>query len=216
VRINGLDAGAAEFGADSLASVDSIVIDESKLRPEGNQIEIEASGAGRLYYSVSGDYYSNEAKAQNQGNISLNILRDYYRLVPQKTGGEIVYDLQPLNGPVAQGDVLAVRLTVTGSEWRYLLTEDPIPAGTEFVKDDNLYHLTQSPPWWQYFFTERENHDNRIAIFDDWFNGREQKQYFYVLKVVNPGLFHINPARVEPMYQPEYQATTGAATLEVK
>jgi alpha-2-macroglobulin len=215
IRINGEAVGSAQFGSDNLAGTDSIVVDESKLRSGNNEVEIQSSGTGRLYYSVSGDYYSNEPKAQNQGTIALNVLRDYYKLVPEKSGGEIVYDLQPLNGPVAQGDVLAVRLTVTGSEWRYLLAEDPIPAGTEFVKDDNLYHLRNRPPWWQYWFTERENHDNRVAIFDSWFN-HEQRQYFYVLKVVNPGLFHVSPARVQPMYQPEYQATTGATTLEVK
>ncbi len=134
VRINGQDAGSAQFGTDNLVATTSITIDESKLRADGNQVLIESSGSGRLYYSVSGDYYSNEPKAQNQGTIALNILRDYYKLVPKTSNGEILYDLQPLAGPVAQSDVLAVRLTVTGSEWRYLLIEDPIPAGTEFVK----------------------------------------------------------------------------------
>ena len=142
-------------------------------------------------------------------------MRDYYRLNPSKTDKGIVYDLNSLNGPVAQGDVIAVRLTVTGSDWRYLLVEDSIPAGTEFVRDDKLYHLRAAPPWWQYYFTERENHDDHVAIFDEYFHDR-QTQYFYLLKVVNPGVFHINPARVQPMYQPGYQATTAAASLEVK
>ena len=48
---------------------------------------------------------------------------------PRKDGEKIVYDLAPLNGPVASGDIVAVRLTVTGSEWKYLMVEDPIPAG---------------------------------------------------------------------------------------
>ncbi len=214
VRVNRQAVGSAQFNSADVTAVSVITLDESKLSASGNKIEIGSSGSGRLYYSVSADHYSNDAKAQNQGTIALNILRDYYRLSPG-SGTPIVYDLQPLDGAVSQGDVIAVRLTVTGSDWRYLLIEDPIPAGTEFVKDDKLYHLREAPPWWHYWFSERENHDDRIAIFDSYFY-RRQTEYFYLLKVVNPGLFHVGPARVQPMYQPGYQATSGATTLEVR
>jgi uncharacterized protein YfaS (alpha-2-macroglobulin family) len=54
-----------------------------------------------------------------------------------------------------------------------------------------------------------------VAIFDRYFY-RRQTEYFYLLKVVNPGVFHISPARVQPMYQPGNQATTGAAMLEAR
>lgn len=214
VLVNGQVVGSATFQKENIADVSSITVDESKLQAVDNNIQIQTKGSGRMYYSVSADHYTLEPKAQERGSISLNLLRDYYRLVPS-LGAPIVYDIQPLSGAVAQGDVLAVRLTVTGSNWRYLLVEDPIPAGTEFIKEDNLYHLRVAPAWWTYWFTERENHDDRIALFHEYF-GRGQMEYFYLLKVVNPGLFHINPARVQPMYQPEYQATTSAATLEVK
>ena len=216
VRVNGATVGTAAFNQDNLTAASTITLDESKLRPDTNDIQIETHGTGRTYYSVTAQHYSDAAKAENEGTIALNILRDYYRLEPGKdNGGNIVYDLQSLSGPVAQGDVLAVRLTVTGSDWRYLLVEDPIPAGTEFLKDDKLYHLRSTPPWWQYWFTERENHDDHIAMFVDYF-WNEQRQYFYLLKVVNPGVFHISPARVRPMYQHGYQATTASAVLEVK
>jgi alpha-2-macroglobulin len=108
-----------------------------------------------------------------------------------------------------------VRLTVTGSNWNYLAIEDPIPAGAEFIEKDNLYEIQDRPPWWRYWFTRRELHDDRMAIFQTHFANKQQ-QYFYLLKVVNPGLFHLSPARVQPMYQPGHQATTEARTLEVR
>jgi len=86
------------------------------------------------------------------------------------------------------GDVIAVRLTVTGSDWKYLLIEDPIPAGTEFIERDNLYALRDRPPWWQYFYARREFHDDHAALFQTYFDGRESR-YFYLLKIVNPGKF---------------------------
>jgi alpha-2-macroglobulin len=192
-----------------------VVLDESKLQPGTNRIEITAKGKGRLYYSVDVTHYSNQARMEKQASISLNILRDYYRLIPAKTGDRIVYKLSSLDGPVSQGDVLAVRLTVTGSNWNYLSIEDPIPAGAEFIEKDNLYEIQDRPPWWRYWFTRRELHDDRMAIFQTHFANKQQ-QYFYLLKVVNPGLFHLSPARVQPMYQPGHQATTEARTLEVR
>jgi len=179
-----------------------------------NHIRITTSGDGRLYYSTRAEYYSTEDRLQKSGTVSLNLLRDYFRLVPARTGDHIVYDTVPLNGPVSTGDVLAVRLTVTGSEWKYMMVEDPIPAGTEFIERDNAYEIRNRPPWWAYEFTRRELHDDHMAIFQTYFP-RGQHQYFYLLKVVNPGEFQVSPARVGPMYQPDVIATTESLKLEV-
>ena len=196
-------------------AVPEISLDESKLQPGVNHVRVTSSGQGRLYYSTRAEYYSTEEKLQKTGSASLNILRDYFRLVPTKTGDKIVYDTVPLDGPVASGDVLAVRLTVSGSEWKYLMAEDPIPAGTEFIERDDSYELKNKPPWWEYFFTRRELHDDRMAIFQTWFP-QGQQQYFYLLKVVNAGAFQVSPARVAPMYQPGFLSTTESRRLEVK
>jgi hypothetical protein len=192
-----------------------LVIDESKLQSGVNHIRVATSGDGRLYYSTRGEYYSSDARLQQSGTTSLNLLRDYFRLVPSKNGDRIVYDTVPLDGAVAAGDVIAVRLTVTGSEWKYMMLEDPIPAGTEFIERDNLYELRDRPPWWSYTFTRRELHDDRMAIFQTYFS-QGQQQYFYLLKVVNPGAFQVSPARVGPMYQSDVMATTEGRRLEVK
>jgi uncharacterized protein YfaS (alpha-2-macroglobulin family) len=192
-----------------------LVLNENQLNAGTNHIRITASGEGRLYYSTRAAYYSTEDRLQKTGSISLNLLRDYYRLVATHDGERIVYDTAPLNGPISAGDVLAVRLTLTGSEWKYIMIEDPIPAGTEFIERDNLYQLRNRPPWWQYLFTRRELHDDRMAIFQTYFP-EGQQQYFYLLRVVNPGVFQVSPARVGPMYQPEVSATTEARRLEVR
>ena len=215
VSVNGQVAATQKFTAGSPMAPPEIFLDESKLQPGSNRVSITTSGKGRLYYSVAGVYYSNAAQMKEQGAVSLNVLRDYFRLVPSKEEDHIVYDLTSLNGPVTSGDIIAVRLTVTGSNWKYLLTEDPIPAGTEFIERDNLYQIRSRPPWLQYAFSRRELHDDHMAIFQTYFS-QGQQQYFYLLKVINPGLFHINPASVEPMYQPGIQATTESRILEVK
>jgi uncharacterized protein YfaS (alpha-2-macroglobulin family) len=201
--------------ADTMKSeLPHINLPTDQLRPGANSVRVQKSGPGRLYWSARGEYYSAEKKFFQNNKFSLNITRDYYRMVPQQTGEKIVYDLQPLSGEVHSGDVIAVRLSVNGSEWRYLLIEDPIPAGAEFVQRDDLYELKQKTGWWGFWFTRREFHDDRAAFFQTYFNNHQE--YVYLLKIVNPGTFRISPASVQPMYQPSVISTTDAKTLEVK
>lgn len=215
VSINGGPAVATKLDQASLSAPAEILLDESKLQPGVNHVRITAAGSGRLYYSARIEYYSSEPRLEKNGTISLNILRDYFKLTPAKDGDKIIYTTSPLAGPVATGDILAVRLTVTGSEWKYLMIEDPIPAGTEFIERDNLYQFREKPTWWQYFFTRREFHDDRMALFQTYF-AQGQKEYFYLLKVVNAGTFQMSPARVTPMYNHDVMATTESRRLEVK
>jgi alpha-2-macroglobulin len=216
VYINGKQVMTRHFtSADALNPVQtSIHLDSSQLQSGPNEIEVRKKGVGRLYWSATGAYYSAEKRLVQNNKLSLNITRDYFRLTPQQEAGKIVYQLDPLAGELHVGDIVAVRITVGGSEWRYLLMEDPIPAGAEFIQRDDLYDLKQRPSWWQDWFSRREFHDDRAAIFQTYFNG--QQQYVYLLKIVNPGTFHVNPAMVQPMYQPSIQPTTDAATVEVK
>jgi hypothetical protein len=201
--------------SDAIASVAT----QLSLKPDqvgqDNHIVIRKRGQGRLYWSIRGSYYSGEKKLTNVGAFNLTLAREYFKLTSLKENGKIVYTLNPLSGPVQVGDTLAVRLTVTGSDWKYLMVEDPIPAGTEFVSKDNLYELKNQPRWWGWWYTRREFHDDRAAFFQTYFS-RGDQEYVYLLKVFNPGVFRVSPARVEPMYQPGFSATSDPLTLEVK
>jgi hypothetical protein len=215
IFVNDKAALTLKLDAAAGVSLPDLVLDESKLQPGANKIRIATTGDGRVYYGARAQYYSSAAHFQKTGTVSLNLLRDYFRLVPGKSGDKIVYDLAPLDGPVAPGDIVAVRLTATGSEWKYVMLEDPIPAGTEFIEKDGLYEMRSPPSWWNYYFSRRELHDDHMAIFQTWFRAG-QHEYFYLLKVVNPGAFQVAPARVGPMYQTDVMATTEGRRLEVK
>ena len=191
-----------------------IDLPSSQVRQGANSVRVQKSGPGRLYWSARGEYFSAEKKYFQNNKFSLNITRDYYRMAPTQVKDRIVYDLQPLSGEVHSGDVIAVRLSVNGSEWRYLLVEDPIPAGAEFVQRDDLHEQKQRTDWWGFWFTRREFHDDHAAFFQTYFKGHQE--YVYLLKIVNPGTFRISPASVQPMYQPSVLSTTDAAFLEVK
>ena len=217
LSVNGKQVSASRFtDADGLAPAAPVIrIAAADLAAGSNKIKIAKSGDGRLYWSARAEYYSTDDKISNTGSQALSLAREYFKLVPVKDGDRIVNQLEPLQGPVAVGDVLVARLTLNGGNWRYLMIEDPIPAGAEFIENDELYTLQNRPPWWQYFFARREFHDDRAAIFQTYFNGK-QVQHLYLMKIVNPGKFRISPARVQPMYQPQYLSTTESSLLEVK
>jgi uncharacterized protein YfaS (alpha-2-macroglobulin family) len=216
VYVNGKQVSSRQFTpADAFNPVQPVIhLDASALQAGANQIRIHKTGTGRLYWSASGTYYSSDKHLVQNNKLSLNITRDYFKLAPETTNGKIVYDLNPLSGDLQVGDIVAVRITLSGSQWNYLLMEDPIPAGAEFITNSGLYELKQQPSWWQSYYDSEEFFDDHAAIFQDSFSG--QRQYVYLLKIVNPGKFQVSPAEVQPMYQPSIFATSDAITVEVK
>ncbi|MFY9853146.1 MAG: alpha-2-macroglobulin family protein, partial [Terracidiphilus sp.] len=216
VLVNGASVGRRHFGpGDGFALPWRIKVPAAQAA-NGGQVTVRKSGNGITYWSAESDWYSADKRLYQSGQLALNITRDYYLLQknqPRPTDA-ITYDLVPLKGPAHVGDIVAVRLALNGTNWKYLLAEDPIPAGTEFLPNTGLYSLNHKPDWWADWFTRKEFHDDRAAFFNTEFNGR--REYVYLLKVVNPGKFVISPAQAGPMYQSNVEATTEPATLEVQ
>lgn len=215
VLVNGGSVGKRPFGAgDGFALPWRIQVPGAQAG-SGGQVTIRKSGDGITYWSAENAWYSADKKLYQKGEVALNVARDYFLLQKKqdKPADPITYDLTPLNGPVHVGDIVAVRLALSGTQNKYMMAEDPIPAGTEFLANPGLYTLNHEPDWWADWFTRKEFHDDRAAFFNTDFNGR--REYVYLLKVVNPGKFAIGPASASPMYEPEKQATTDAAVLEV-
>jgi len=214
VLINGASVAKRHFTAADATSGTSLSVDvpAEKLQPANNSVQIVKQGTGKAYWGAQGRYFSTEKRLYQAGTMNLNITRDYFKLAPTQRDGKIVYQLQPLRGAAQVGDVLAVHLAVNGSPMKYLLIEDPIPAGTEFVQNEDSYQIVDRPRDWEWWYTRREFHDDRAAMFATEFEGRHES--FYLLKVVNPGAFAVSPARVEPMYQPGVQATTEELRLQ--
>ncbi len=216
VLVNGTSVGKRHFGpADAFAAPWQIKLPAAQAG-NGGQVTIRKSGNGITYWSAENDWYSADRKNFQQGQLALNITRDYYLLQKRqdKPTDPITYDLVPLKGAVHVGDVIAVRLALGGTSWKYLLAEDPIPAGTEFLPESGLYTINHKPDWWADWFTREEFHDDRAAFFNSDFSVR--REYVYLLKVDNAGKFQISPADAGPMYQPNIETTTDPATLEVQ
>jgi hypothetical protein len=212
--VNGRQVASRRFTpADPLAPV-SVTLGAGQLSAGPNRVRIVQSGEGRVYWSAAAKYFSTAPRIHS-GSQELKVQREYFRMTPDTTGPKIVYDLRPVEGPLEQGDLIAVRLRVEGGSWRYLMIEDPIPAGAEIVPRDDLYELRSRPSWWGYWFTRREYRDDRAVFFQRYLD-RGSAEYTYLLRIVNPGSFRISPAKVEPMYQPRFFSTSDPAHIEVR
>ncbi len=216
VLVNGASAGKHHFGPDDMFAVPWKLAVPAQQLGGGGQVTVRKSGNGITYWSAESRWYNADRRLYQSGNLALNATRDYYLLKKKqdKPDDPVTYDLVPLKESVHVGDILAVRFAVSGTDWQYMLSEDPIPAGTEFLEHSDFYKLNNKPDWWADWFTRKEFHDDRAAFFNTEFERRTE--YVYLLKVVTPGRFVISPAQTGPMYQPEVTATTDPAMLEVQ
>lgn len=217
VFVDGQSALKTRFTSADTMKLDVPVIrrDPAALASGTARIRVVASGEGRVYWSATGKYFSSPEGREREGSVGLNLLREYFSLQRVEREGRAVYRLAPMPETLKPGDVIAVRLTVTGNDWRYLMIEDPIPAGAEFIDRRESFELESRPSWWEWYGSAKEYRDDRAAIFQYEFD-RGQRQFTHLLRVVNPGTFHVSPAQVQPMYQTGYQATTGTMRLEVR
>lgn len=211
VHVNGALVRVHSFTAAALTTADPVVID-APARRGVNEVRLVKRGGGTLYWSAAVEYYDTAAAART-GTRELAIARRYARLVPVRVADRLVYREVPLDGAVAPGDVLSVRLVVAGShDWRHLVVEDPRPAGVEAVQDDTAYPLEQ--PVARASGSRAEHRDEQTVFFQDTLeHGRVE--YQYLVRVVAPGRFRARPAQVMPMYVPEAGASSDPFTLLV-
>ena len=213
VYVNGTLAATQTFAPASLTQPDPVVI-TVPARPGANAVRIVTRGGGTVYWSATSVYFDAQAATARSGSRQLAVARRYARLTPaRQRDGTILYREEPLQGAVRPGDVLTVRLTAAGSDdWRYLMLEDPLPAGVEAVQDTTAYPLERPVEWW--YGSGVEYRDNRTVFFQQSFvNGRYE--FVYLVKAISSGQFRVVPAQIAPMYVPDVAASSEPFTLTV-
>ncbi len=220
VSVDGREVLAKSFSAEDALRPQPVKIrvplDGRTARPV---VTVARNGTGRLYVSQFWEYRASGAsdgeRAEPAGS-SLRINRNYYRLTAQPEGGRIVYGMEPLEGAPKPGDLVAVRLSIFGgANERYLLVDDPLPAGAEVIERDELYEIRGKPAWWRSWFERREVRDSHVTYYP-WAVPKEGLEYVYLLRFTNAGKFGVAPARVEPMYRPNHLSWSEPKVLEVK
>jgi hypothetical protein len=212
VYVNGTRAASRRFDAASFLIPDPVVIDVP-VEAGTHTVRIVKQGAGTLYYTAGVRYFDPPAASEYNGSRKLAVARDYSLLTPVTKDGRIVYREAPFRGTTNVGDLLLVRLVAAGAnDWKYLMLEDPIPAGTEHIEQEGSYELERPRQW--HWGSGRELRDDRTAFFLNRFaNGRYE--FTYLLRVTTPGTFRAMPARLMPMYAPDVMASAPVVTVNV-
>lgn len=215
VYVNGALAGTQAFSPASVTAPDPVAI-TAPAREGANDVRVVTRGAGTVYWAAAARYYDTAGAAQRGGTRELAVTRRYARLRPVQQRDRIVYREEAFDGTAAPGDVLTVRLTVAGAkDWRYLMLEDPLPAGVEAIQDTSAYPLERGrtdAPWWT--GSRVEYRDSRTVFFQESFE-EGRYEFVYLVKVISSGRFRAVPAQISPMYVPGVTASSEPQTLTV-
>ncbi|MBI1760017.1 MAG: hypothetical protein HYR56_01140 [Acidobacteria bacterium] len=203
VYLNGEQINTKRFTAADVSSGQALVFERKGVALGGsNQLRIVKQGRGTLYVSSALDYYTNDQNVAPQSAGGLRLTREYLRL----RVNDNKWTVEPLTGELRSGDLIVSRLHVQGNKGRYVMLEDPIPAGCEQVERVSGMDLNYSDGKWSNWYSSREFRDNRTALFVNYFDGDDVFQY--ALRVITPGDFRAAPARAELMYTPSVSANT--------
>ena len=214
VFVNGANVGRQTFTPAAMLAPDPIVV-TAPGNAGANQVRLVKHEGGTVYWSAAATYFDTQSAATRTGNRQLAVTRKYSLLSPVTVRNRIVYREQPFTGAVNPGDVLTVRITVAGaSDWRYLVLEDPLPAGVEAIQDTTAYPLERQAAnsWW--YGSRVEYRDSKTVFFQESFD-RGRYEYSYLVRVIAPGQFRAVPAQVSPMYVPGVFASSEPVTMTV-
>jgi alpha-2-macroglobulin len=160
--------------------------------------------AGNLYYTAYLNVWLpvNQVKAIDRGVV---VTRQYFR------SDDLVHPVSDAK----QGEVLLARLTVVAPDTlRYLLVDDPLPAGMEAVDTSlNTSPQAQQPDtydwkrvdtdgWGWWFFSHIELRDERVILSTDTLPAGTYV-YTYLVRASTPGTFNVMPPTAQEFYFPD-------------
>ena len=214
VYLNGEQIISKQMTAADIASAQAFLVERKGAQLGGsNQVRVVKTGKGAFYLSTSLSYFTRDEEIQAQSSPNLTLTREYLRLKVVEGGEQARWEIQPLTGELRSGDLIVSRLHVRGATARYMMIEDPIPAGCEQVERISGLDLTygEGSRRWSDWYSSREFRDQKTALFVDYFDGDVTFQV--AMRVQVPGEFRVAPARAELMYQPTVQSNTAGGKM---
>jgi uncharacterized protein YfaS (alpha-2-macroglobulin family) len=191
-----------------------VTVPRDQLRVPSAHVEIKPSGTGTTYYSMQLKTLDTTPMLRSEStDRGLQIERSYYRLEPQKMENGIM-KLLPTKKPVTQfspGDFVRVEITVRSATPRqFVMIEEPIPSNCRITERDEL----QEGESWNFWWSRTVIRDDRMAFFATSFPKGVSK-ITYNMRAEQPGKVRALPTAIANMYDPDRNASTGEATLEV-
>jgi uncharacterized protein YfaS (alpha-2-macroglobulin family) len=195
IKVGGKTVGHVEGGA--------VKLNAKQLG--GTNVEIASKGEGRLYYYWQSEGISASGSYKEEDNY-IKVRRRFFDRYGRTIDGN----------SFTQNDLVIIQLTVeksySGSVDNVVIS-DMIPAGFEIENP-----RTKEIPGMEWIKDAAtpvalDVRDDRINLFDDLTNGRQT--YYYAVRAVSPGNYHMGPVSAEAMYNGEYHSYNGAGIIRV-
>jgi hypothetical protein len=193
-----------------------------------NRITLQQEGEGTLYASLRVNYFAEKVDPKAETS-SFDVSRTWFLLKPNQKQNEVIYQKNELvsGSIIPSGELLLAEVTVKveNDNQQYVLIEDPIPAGCEFVKELEGYNVegigqlegfqTSVNYWYyNYWYTHQEYRDNRMAITATNLS-KGTYTYRYLIRTQLPGAYNLNPTVAQLMYYPEVRGCSDFSEITI-
>ncbi|MEM7734212.1 MAG: MG2 domain-containing protein [Deinococcota bacterium] len=212
VEVNGEVISQVELGQTSQ------MVDVSGLAAGVNSLNINLSGTRRAYLSANIDFTAEgDLQAQDDG---IAIARQYHKLVPSTDeAGQLVYERENVAN-VSVGDYVLATVTLKPSDaYRYVIVNEPLPAGLRVIENDRVFRLAGEPLedeffyGWNYRYNGRDIRDERIDFYFTRLG--ESVTFTYVMRAETPGQFTALPSQAWLMYEPSVRGHSAPFVMTV-
>ncbi|WP_127126528.1 alpha-2-macroglobulin family protein [Pseudoflavitalea rhizosphaerae] len=171
----------------------------------GTNVEIVTKGEGRLYYFWQSEGISVSGTYKEEDNF-IRVRRSFYDRYGRAVSGNTF----------KQNDLVIVKITLEkaySGSIENIAVSDLIPAGFEIENP-----RTKEIPGMDWIRdastpTALDVRDDRINLFVDLYNQRQT--YYYAVRAVSPGVFHMGPVSADAMYNGEFHSYHGAGSIRV-
>jgi uncharacterized protein YfaS (alpha-2-macroglobulin family) len=184
-----------------------VVVPGDKIDPKTTStVVVEKESKGFAFASAAWHYSTEKLPAEDRGDF-FSVSRKYFRR--ENTGKE--FTLTPLaDGAVIRpGDQLEVQISLrTRHEAEYVHLRDPRAAGLEPENVLSRWKWDLGIAWYE------ETRDSATNFFFERLPVGEYT-FKYRLRANMAGTFRVNPATVQSMYAPEFNAYSAGAVLKV-
>lgn len=175
-------------------------------------LQITKQGSGRLYYDARLSYVAQGAPPPRDEGLAV------LKKISDVDGKHFPAQLQA-------GSTYMVTLTVVSPrDRRFVVVNDPVPAGCEVVQTDfetesaemaRILQAASAGRDGSSTFTHFEKAGDRVALFADGLSAGEHT-FSYLVRANQPGNFTLPGTRAEEIYHPEVFGTTGARQVEIR
>jgi uncharacterized protein YfaS (alpha-2-macroglobulin family) len=212
VALNDKASPAQSFGKDDVLKPSVSILEAAAAAVGPNTIDLNRQGKGALFYNASISFFGRQEKIPARG-AKFRINRKLLTLKKVLRGDRWRFETSPLRGPVKSGDEILVILELDARrDAEYIMVEDPMPAGVQPIDRDQGYAVPgvrlRQPR------LHREFHDQHAAFFISSLR-KGKRTLAYLVRATLPGSYHIMPARVLPMYDPQFAGNSANHNLKV-